>query len=58
MAGDVGEFVLIAHGVIEQLDAAAFGDRVQCVGRRNAVEIGATACAARSDVRVTDSSVT
>ena len=58
MAGNVGEFVLIAHGVIEQLDAAAFGDRVQGVGRGNAVEIGATACTARSDVRVTDSSVT
>lgn len=58
MAGDIGEFVLVAHGVIEQLDAAAFGDRVQLVGRGNAVEIGATACAARSDVRITDSSVT
>ena len=57
MAGDVGEFVLVAHGVIEQLDAAALGERVQNVGRGNAVEIGATACAARSDVRITDSSV-
>lgn len=58
MAGDVGEFVLVAHGVIEQLDVAAFGHRVQRVGRGNAVEIGATACAARSKVRVTNSSVT
>lgn len=58
MAGDIRQFVLVAHGVIEQLDAAAFGDRVQRVGGGNAVEVGATACAAGSDVRITDSSVT
>lgn len=57
MTRDIGEFTLVAHGVVEKLDATAFRDSVQSVGGGNAVEVGAAARATGSGVGVADGSV-
>lgn len=48
---------MVAHGVIEKLDATAFGDSGQSVSGGNAVKVCATACAAGTGMRVTDGSI-
>lgn len=57
MTRDIGEFILVAHGVIEEFDATAFGDSGQSVSGGNAVKVCATACAAGTGMRITDGSI-
>lgn len=46
----VRDLIPIAHGVIEELDAASVRDRVQSIRRGNAVQVGAAAGASTSSV--------
>lgn len=57
LLSDIGELILVAHGVIEELNATALGNGVQRVGGGDAMEVRAAACATGSGVRVANSSV-
>lgn len=57
LLSDIGELILVAHGVVEEFNATALSNGVQRVGGGDAIKVRAAARATGSGVSVADSSV-